>query len=50
MLDYKENETKLLMNDPRYDLTQYYLVKFANDSFDNKITFWKLFWYLNKVK
>ena len=49
-MDEKDNRTKYYMKDPNYDVVQYYIIMFSHDNFQNGITFFRLYFFLLKVK
>ena len=48
--DSLDNITKKYIVDNYYDEMQHYIIIFKKEGFDGGITFFKLYWFLIKVK
>ena len=49
ILDFIDKQSKKYLRDKRYDIFQYYIIKFYNENFDKGISFFNLYFYFLKV-
>lgn len=49
-MDTRDDKTKYYLKDPNYDVSQYYVIKFTKENFKKGIKFFRLYFFLLKVK